>query len=207
MTATPEWLQRAGLLKQAGANGLQPAELAAVHAGLFPDAEAVRTGCRKCVLDAYQAVLRALRLAAESDSSLSTSFAMSKNQARFLSDDTQYTAHNDITAYSNANLTDGVARRILASDPDAERLFETLPGEQEEEPGQSLSPNGNVMKIAPVDEDESDEDESPKVVLSDRMHRDELEAIYYAEVPEGDAKDYANKADLIAAIEAFRAKA
>ncbi len=113
---------------------------------------------------------------------------MSQNNARFLSDDTQYIPFGTGVAYTNANLTDSAARNILAADPDAVSLFKTLPAaEQQPETG---------------NEDES-EDET--VVLTERMHRDELEAIYLDAAPEGDAKAFANKADLIAAIEALSA--
>ncbi|RFP65936.1 hypothetical protein D0N36_06950 [Hymenobacter lapidiphilus] len=183
-----EWLQRAGRLKSAGASAIDPAELSAVHAALYPQAPPVRTGCRKCVIDAWQAISRYLRLHTETDSSSLISPAMSanQNQARFISDDTQYFPFGLGVAVNNDNMTDKMARYILEQDADAAGLFKTLPAEEQE------------------DSDDSDSDsDNTTVVVSDRMHRDELEAIYLDAAPDGDAKAFANKADLITAIEAL----
>lgn len=131
---------------------------------------------------------------------------MADNVARFKSETTQYFPFGIGVVYTNANLTDKIARRILKDDPDAARLFATLPGPApvKKEEGEKASKKATKATTATTSDAHTTATDTT-VVLSDSLHRDELEAIYADEVKEGDPKAFANKGELIAAIEKFRA--
>lgn len=136
-----ELLERAQALVAAGPYDARPAEIAAVHAAIYPDRDAVCQTCRGELGRAYYAIQRwAAQQDAASDAPLSLS-TMKKNNsvARFKSDSTIYTPHGLGVAYSNANLTDKAARDIIKNDPDAKALFSELPAEADEAE-QDLSP-------------------------------------------------------------------
>ena len=130
-SVTDTWVERARQLKRAGAYGVSGAEVAAVHAALYPDAAPICSTCPGVILPAFQAVLRWLRLHDSSTSFSSTAVAnTTPTTAKFTSDDIEYTPFGLGVTYTNANLTDAAARHILKHDPDAARLFATLPAEE-----------------------------------------------------------------------------
>lgn len=130
-----ELLERAQQLVAAGPYDARPAEIAAVHAAIYPDRDAVCQTCRGELGKAYYAIQRwAAQQGAASFAPLSLS-TMKKpvSVARFKSAHTIYTPHGLGIAYSNDNLTDKAARYILKNDPDAAALFSELPPEAEDE--------------------------------------------------------------------------
>jgi hypothetical protein len=137
-------LGRAQQLVAAGLYDARPAEIAAVHAAIYPDRDAVCQTCRGELGKAYYAIKRWAEQP-NSSSIISTSSTVKKNTstARFKSDHTIYTPHGLGIAYSNDNLTDKAARYIIANDPDAAGLFSELPpeaSEEEEQPAQAVAP-------------------------------------------------------------------
>ncbi|MCA8830280.1 hypothetical protein [Hymenobacter pini] len=193
------WGQRAQQVKLLGLNRASAAEIGAVHAGLYPSAEAVRITCRKCVSDAFQAILRYLRT--QSDTSPTTSILpqTAMKQAltyRFADDKQTYRPHNSPTVYNNANLTDERVRTILKADPAAAAHF----GISEEE-GQAFVDAGTQP------EPTAEELRAEQFKQLDAITRVELDKLYVQEVPESDPKNFAKKEDLINSLLDFRAKA
>lgn len=137
-----ELLERAQALVAAGPYDARPAEIAAVHAAIYPDRDAVCQTCRGELGRAYYAIQRwATQQGAAGTAHLSSTPMKQNSVARFKSSDTIYMPHGLGVAYSNANLTDKVARYILENDPDAKALFSELPpAEGEGEDEQQLTP-------------------------------------------------------------------
>jgi len=227
MAVAPELLERARLLREAGAFRVNLDELASVHAALFPGAEPVRTGCRNCVMEAWQVIARVLRAETPepSESSFSSSISTTMaNSARFDSDTRIVIPHNSGTAYTNENLTDAVARYIIEQDPDAKAFFSVLPADQK--PAKPAAGADASKKPASTTKTTKKEAEAPKQTaeapavpatpadqtptnelpeLSDSLSRADLEALYTAEVGgDVDPTTAPNKAVLIAAIQAHR---
>jgi hypothetical protein len=126
-----ELLDRAQQLVAAGPHSAA-SEIAAVHAALYPDRDAVCQTCRGELGKAYYAIQR--WVSQQASSSLFSSTDVKKHTtARFHSDDLIYTPHGLGVAYSNANLTDKAARDILKADPDAAQHFAVLPPEASDE--------------------------------------------------------------------------
>lgn len=136
-----ELLDRAQQLVAAGPYDARPAEIAAVHAAMYPDRDAVCQTCRGELGKAYYAIKRwAEQQGAASNAPLSsTSMKKTASVARFKSDNTIYTPHGLGIAYTNDNLTDKAARYIIDNDPDAKALFSELPPEADDEDEQKAS--------------------------------------------------------------------
>ncbi|UOR06238.1 hypothetical protein MUN82_03880 [Hymenobacter aerilatus] len=177
-----EWVLRARQLQLTGASHATPQEIAAVHAGLFPSAEAV---CETCPRKYGPAYFRIIRWLSSQPTSTSTPTAMAE-QARkysFVSDDTSYRPFGSPSVYNNANLTDAVAERLIKADPAFEKLLKAT-----EAP----------VPTAPTIAEQTAE--------LDKLKREELDALYTSEVPDSDpAKAFANKGELIAALVKYRA--
>ncbi|MGI4870967.1 MAG: hypothetical protein ACRYFX_07295 [Janthinobacterium lividum] len=117
---------RAQQLLAAGPHNAAPAEVAALHALVWPTREPVCETCRGELGKAYYALQRWVNQ--HNSSTLSSSAPVKKTTtARFHSDETQYTPHGLGVTYSNTNMTDKAARDILAGDPDAKDFFSVLP--------------------------------------------------------------------------------
>jgi hypothetical protein len=142
-----ELLDRAQLLIAAGPYDARPAEIAAVHAAIYPERDAVCQTCRGELGRAYYAIQRWANQQNSFSTSISSTVKKSTVTARFKSDNTIYTPHGLGVAYSNTNLTDKAARYILENDPDAKELFSELPGEASEEE-QELTPAQQVAEKA-----------------------------------------------------------
>ena len=126
-------LIRARQLVAAGPYDARASEIAAVHAAIYPERDAVCETCPRELGPAFFAIQRwAAQQGAAGDAPFSPSF-MSQPQARFKSDTTVYTPHGLGVAYSNDNLTNKAARDILAADPDAADLFKVLPPDATDE--------------------------------------------------------------------------
>lgn len=136
-----ELLARAQQLVAAGPYDARPAEIATVHAAMYPDRDAVCQTCRGELGKAYYAIKRwAEQQGAASNAPLSsTPMKKTASVARFKSDHTIYTPHGLGIAYTNNNLTDKAARYIIANDPDAKALFSELPPEADDEDEQKAS--------------------------------------------------------------------
>jgi hypothetical protein len=127
-----EQLKRARQLVAGGVYSASAAEIAAVHAAIYPSRDDV---CQTCPGELGKAFYAIQRWATQQDSFSSTSTSSTvKNQsvARFHSDDITYTPHGLGVVYSNTNLTDKAARYILKTDPDAIQHFAVLPPEAQE---------------------------------------------------------------------------
>jgi hypothetical protein len=134
-----EQLERARQLVAGGVYSASAAEIAAVHAAIYPSRDAV---CQTCPGELGKAFYAIQRWATQQDSFSSTSTSSTvKNQsvARFHSDDITYTPHGLGVVYSNTNLTDKAARYILKTDPDAIQHFAVLPPEAAEGEDEQLT--------------------------------------------------------------------
>ncbi len=126
-----ELLDRARLLINAGPYNPRAAELAAVHAAIYPSRDAVCETCPAELGKAYYAIKRWLDQQ-DNSSSTSTTSTVKKSEARFHSDTITYTPHGLGIAYTNDNLTDKAAHFILKNDPDAAQFFKVLPPDAED---------------------------------------------------------------------------
>ncbi|MDJ0367381.1 hypothetical protein QMK33_19710 [Hymenobacter sp. H14-R3] len=136
-----ELLDRARQLVAAGPYSARPAEVASVHAALYPGRDAVCQTCRHELGTAYFAIKRWADQQDSSSTIFSDNVKKSTVTARFHSDQLIYTPHGLGVAYSNANLTDKAARDILKADPDAAAHFAVLPpAATEGEDEQPLTP-------------------------------------------------------------------
>jgi hypothetical protein len=127
-----ELLDKAQQLVAAGVYSASAANIAQIHAAIYPSRDAV---CQTCPGELGKAFYGIQRWATQQDSFSSTSTSSTvKNQsvARFHSDDITYTPHGLGVVYSNTNLTDKAARYILKTDPDAIQHFAVLPPEAAE---------------------------------------------------------------------------
>jgi len=183
-----EWVNRASQLRLTGASHATPSEIAAVHAGIWPRAEAVRVTCPRCYGSAYFRILRWLGSQSTPSTSTPTTMAeatqTSPKKYQFHQDTTSYRPFGSPVVYSNANLTDTIAGRILTADPSAEKLFKV--NESVEVPPVALTLAEQTAEL-------------------DKLKRDELDALYLSEVADSDPKAFANKGDLIASLLQVRA--
>lgn len=129
-------LDRARHLVDAGAHNAQAAEVAAIHDAIWPAQAPVcpTLTCRAVLGRAFFTIKRWLDQQDNSPSTSTTStVSKSASTARFHSDETTLFPHSLGMGFSNANLTDSVARYILKGDPDAKQFFKVLPPEAEGE--------------------------------------------------------------------------
>ena len=155
MAVSHEWLERARRLQSAGAFPLQPAEIAAVHANLFPSAEAVCQTCVSKLGDAWKRIAAWVRHHdPTSDSHFSpsrpTPMAEQKKAAssyRFKDDNTTYREFGSPTVFSSANLTDADVERIVKADPDARVYFDGFAEEVAETPKLSGLKKADLLAI------------------------------------------------------------
>jgi len=210
------WYERAGRLKQAGAYRLDTAELVAVYNALFPGQPLSCETCRGVLLQAYQRILRALREHTSATTPLTT---MDNQAARFKSDDTIYFPHGLGVAYSNANITDKMARYILAKDPEAAKYFEVLPGEEQPEapastladvltgavhvPGYFTPAASHESHTGESEEDADDDSDEAKPMRLSRANQEQLRTYYREELGQEPAEDATNR-ELRQAIQAHR---
>ncbi|TGE22831.1 hypothetical protein [Hymenobacter metallicola] len=221
-----QWAERARQIKLAGLSRTDSAELAAVHAGLYPTAEPVRVGCYKCLAEAFQAILRAVRTLTDSPNpSFPAPTAMNKVDRKYSFTDPKqtYRPHNSPVVFSNENLTDARVAMILKGDPAAAVHFgiseeegQAFVGEQEavlaalalgqqptDETGTTITIKTGVNPLA----NENSEEYKAEYAKLDTLKRDELDTLFSTEVVDGqDPKTFANKGELIKALLAFRVK-
>ncbi|WP_045689401.1 hypothetical protein [Hymenobacter sp. AT01-02] len=225
-TLVPGWVERARLLQQAGPHAAAPEEIAAVHAAFYPNREAVCLTCPGKLGVAYMAIMRYLgSLPADSSTTLfASTIPMSKPKYSFTDSQQTYRPHNSPEVFSNANLTDGRVAMLLKGDPALALHFGITEAEGPQfvaEHEAEVAALAAATAPAPVSEsttatvtlttsnplaDENSDVYKAEFAKLDALRREELDAIYTDEVKEGDAKSFPNKAELIKAILAFRAK-
>lgn len=175
-----ELLDRAQRLVAAGPYSASAADIAAVHAAIYPSREPVCQTCGQELGKAYYAIKRWADQQ-ESHSSTSTSFPVKKTTvARFESDDTSYTPHGLGIVYTNKNLTDKAARNILKADPEAQALFSQLPPEAEE--GEDEQPAAQAAEPVSAPVATSSEPQLDYDLLADKV-AERLRASFTASVP------------------------